>query len=208
MKPRILHVGCGPRNNRLPSEYAIFHEERLDADPACEADIVASIVAMPMVDSDVYDAIFASHVLEHLFAHEAALALAEFYRVLKPGGIVDIRVPDLQSIGSKLALDKLGEGLYQNGVFGLVEPLDMIYGHRASVANGNHHMAHRTGFTASVLKRALGYAGFKDVTIDTLSMKHELRAMATKKANAEVVGAKSVEECTMIAEGCPNDDAA
>ena len=41
-----------------------------------------------------FDAVFSSHNLEHLYPHQVKEALAEFYRVLKPEGMIVIS--DLQ----------------------------------------------------------------------------------------------------------------
>ena len=43
------------------------------------------------------EAIYASHMLEHLDRAEARAFLAECRRVLKPGGILRLAVPDLKS---------------------------------------------------------------------------------------------------------------
>lgn len=42
-----------------------------------------------------FEAVFGSHVLEHLTPREADAALRELRRVLRPGGIIRIAVPDL-----------------------------------------------------------------------------------------------------------------
>jgi len=180
----VLHVGCGPKQNRLPREYSAHREFRLDLDPGVDPDVVSSIVAMPMVETGSVDCVFASHVLEHLYHHEAAMALAEFLRVLAPGGTADIRVPDLCAIGGRIGLDQLGDALYQNPAFGTVTPLDMLYGSRREIAAGNLFMAHKTGFTQSVLKRALAAAGFARVEFDTKTQMFELRALATKRSDS------------------------
>ncbi len=44
-----------------------------------------------------FDAVFASHVLEHLTPEEAERLLREAHRTLAPGGIVRIAVPDLDA---------------------------------------------------------------------------------------------------------------
>lgn len=175
----LLHVGCG--TSPLPDGYKSYKEVRLDCDPASEPDIVASIVALPMIPKESHDAIFASHVLEHLFAHEANMALAEMFRVLKPDGILEVFVPDLQGIGAKLALDQLEEPLYLSNI-GPISPMDMIYGHRGSVAQGRASMAHKTGFTASVLRSALKRAGFEKVLVEREQHRGsaELKAIAVK----------------------------
>jgi SAM-dependent methyltransferase len=45
-----------------------------------------------------FEAVFGSHVLEHLTPGEAATLLGELHRVLRPGGIVRIAVPDLDRV--------------------------------------------------------------------------------------------------------------
>lgn len=45
--------------------------------------------------NDSVDCIYASHVLEHLTQRPADYLMAESYRVLKPGGVLRIVVPDL-----------------------------------------------------------------------------------------------------------------
>lgn len=52
---------------------------------------------LPFADSSV-SAIYASHVLEHLYFDEAKTLLRECYRTLHPGGIVRFVVPDLRYI--------------------------------------------------------------------------------------------------------------
>ncbi len=174
----LLHAGCGSRPNKPPREFAAYKEIRLDCNPLMEPDILASIAAMPTVEAESFDAVYCSHVLEHLFAHEVPMALREFHRVLKPDGQLLIKVPDLQSIGGKLALDQADHILYQSAM-GVIAPLDMIYGLRSSIAAGNQFMAHRTGFTASVLRIALGSAGFVEVETDRTEP-FELKGIARK----------------------------
>jgi predicted SAM-dependent methyltransferase len=191
----ILHVGCGSKVNKVPREYATYKEARLDCNPQVEPDLLASIVAMPMIADESYEAIFASHVLEHLYCHEVAMALSELFRILKPGGVLDIAVPDLQCIGGKLALDQADYAIY-NSPIGTIAPLDMIYGHRGSVGAGNLFMGHKFGFTQGVLKRYLQNAGFNDMEIDRKT-EYELKVKATKK-NDSIFGVGGA------AEGIPN----
>ncbi len=49
---------------------------------------------LPVADNSV-DHILCSHFLEHVFPFEAEAIVADYYRVLKPGGTVHLIVPDL-----------------------------------------------------------------------------------------------------------------
>ena len=51
----------------------------------------------PFRDASI-DAVLASHVLEHLTADEARSCVAEIRRVLVPGGVVRVAVPDLDAV--------------------------------------------------------------------------------------------------------------
>lgn len=163
----VLHVGCGPRGGgRLHAVFedsSVWHELRLDLDPAVSPDIVASIADMrAVVRSGSVDAVWSSHNIEHLAAHEVLPALREFRRVIRADGFVLIRCPDLQAV-LRAALDiGLDATAYQSPA-GPITPLDMIYGHGASVAAGNRFMAHHTGFTDERLGRLLVEAGFARV---------------------------------------------
>lgn len=164
----VLHVGCGmPDPRKLPPTHfpsGDWREVRLDIDPVVAPDIMASITDMSVVESGSVDAVWSAHNVEHLFAHEVPLALAEFRRVLRPGGFALITLPDLQRVAELVAQDRLTDPAYISPA-GPIAPLDMLYGHGAAIAAGNHFMAHRTGFTARTLEAALRHAGFASVQV-------------------------------------------
>lgn len=164
---KVLHVGCGPYiETKLHEAFRVpgWREVRLDIDPKVAPDIVCSITGMAVIPSASHDAVWSSHNVEHLFQHEVGMAFGEFARVLKPTGFVFITLPDLQAVARFAADDKLTEPLYHSPK-GPITPLDIIYGHGGSVAEGNHFMAHRTGFSARSLAAALRQAGFSHVEI-------------------------------------------
>jgi hypothetical protein len=163
----VLHVGCGPAHPealhigfRTPE----WREVRLDVDPLVKPDIVASITAMPQVVSGSVDAVWSSHNLEHLARHEVPVALAEFHRVLRPGGFVFIRLPDLQKAAALLAADGPDAVAYQSKA-GPITALDIVYGY-ARFARESPYMVHKTGFSAGTLETALRAAGFRAVAIE------------------------------------------
>ena len=164
----VLHVGCGPADPaKLPAAFfpaGEWQEMRLDIDPGVSPDIVASITDMAVVATGSVAAIWSAHNLEHLAAHEVPLALAEFHRVLAPGGFALVTMPDLQQVAALVAEGKLEDAAYISAM-GPIAALDMLYGHRASIAAGNNFMGHRTGFVATTLARHLELAGFQNVRV-------------------------------------------
>ena len=160
--PVFLHVGCG-QNTKVRTTRAFntpeWTELRLDIDPAVVPDIVGTMTDMRAVADASVDAIYSSHNIEHLYPHEVPLALAEFRRVLKPGGFAVVTCPDLQAVAELVAQDKLTQPAYQSPA-GPISALDILYGHRPALAQGNLFMAHRTGFTLSSLMHAFNTSGF------------------------------------------------
>ena len=164
---RVLHIGCGVKSHhRLHALFrnpAAWSEVRADVDANVAPDLICSAVDMKQqVASESYDALWSSHTIEHLYDHEIPLAFAEFVRVLKPGGFVLIRCPDLASIVE--AIQAIGpETVAYMSPAGPITPLDMLFGHRAAIANGNRFMAHHTAFTDERLGELLVDAGFASV---------------------------------------------
>lgn len=162
LKKSFLHVGCGPlRQGRSIRGFEDWNELRFDIDPAVEPDLLGTMTDMQSVETASVDAIFSSHNIEHLYPHEVPIALAEFLRVLKPDGYLVMTCPDLQSVCALVADDKLTEPAYESPA-GPISALDILYGHRARLTQGNLFMAHRCGFTKKVLAGTLQGAGFKN----------------------------------------------
>jgi len=179
----FLHVGCGPkRKDRTTKGFNSPHwnELRFDIDQSVQPDLVGTMTDMSSVLSESVDAVFSSHNIEHLYPHEVPVALSEFLRVLKPDGFAVITCPDLQAVCALVAEDKLTEPAYTSPA-GPIAPIDILYGLRSSMAQGNLYMAHRCGFTEKVLSGTLQSSSFKRVA----SMKRgapyfDLWSLATK----------------------------
>jgi SAM-dependent methyltransferase len=162
---KLLHVGCGQKTKIQTTDAfrsSEWEETRFDIDSRVKPDIVGSILKMDGIDGRSFDAVFSSHNIEHLYPHEVPVALAEFNRVLKDDGFVVITCPDLQSVSELIAEDKLTEAAYSSPA-GPITPLDILYGHRASLQQGHHYMAHKCGFTLKVLMGTLKAAQFVKV---------------------------------------------
>jgi predicted SAM-dependent methyltransferase len=57
-----------------------------------------------------FSAVYASHVLEHLYLADAQRLLEECHRVLRSGGVIRVVVPDLRSMAITYIENKNGEG--------------------------------------------------------------------------------------------------
>lgn len=120
-----LHLGCGlntpegwinldgswnawlakhPSLRRLVKALRLLPPSQLDI--PWSPDIFIHDVRKPLPFPDnAFSAIYASHLLEHLYLEEGKRLLKECFRVLKPGGVLRMVVPDLQAI----VLEYMGE---------------------------------------------------------------------------------------------------
>ncbi|MFA9215560.1 MAG: methyltransferase domain-containing protein [Sphingomonadaceae bacterium] len=185
---RLLHVGCGhPNPQRLPACFRTpdWQEIRLDIDPAVQPDIVGDITDLAGVADASMDGLYSSHNLEHLHSFQVPQALAEFRRVLKPSGFALITLPDLRAIARYIANDQLSEPLYISKA-GPINAIDVLFGHQAAIEQGNHYMAHRTGFSARTLGQSLVDAGFSEARVHE-GTRLDLWAIATMPATTAAV---------------------
>jgi tRNA (mo5U34)-methyltransferase len=92
------------------------------------------------------EAIYSSHVLEHFSHRDTAAVLKEWFRVLAPGGICQIAVPDFEWIASQM------RGPWRTDLE------MMIVGGQVDA-----HDHHKALFTESKLRRLMEGIGFTDV---------------------------------------------
>jgi predicted SAM-dependent methyltransferase len=114
---------------------------------------------IPHADATV-DAIYSSHMLEHLDRVEAQAFLAECRRVLKPGSILRLAVPDLRYIAYLYLRANDANGFLSHLQFDLDKPRGLMARlHRMlSGGRGHHWMYDRDSLLALVET-----AGFADV---------------------------------------------
>ena len=159
----FLHVGCGTQTK---SEIQGFNkgswkEIRFDIDKNVKPDIEGTLTDMSLVKTGSVEAIYSSNNIEHVYPHEVPIVLKEFYRVLKDDGIVVITCPDLQGVCEAVVKDGLLEPLYETQEGHQISPIDILYGWRLPISQGNEYMAHKGGFTYSSLNSSFFKAGFK-----------------------------------------------
>ncbi len=180
---KFLHVGCGPHykdNTTSGFASADWQEVRLDIDESVKPDIIASSTDLSIVASESFNALYSSHNIEHVYAHEVSIMLSEFLRVLKSDGYFIVNCPNLIPVAQLIVEDKLTEAAYVSPA-GPIAPMDILFGHGASIEGGNEFMAHKCGFTPKSLQAALLGAGFKSVAMVARDANFDIWAVATKE---------------------------
>jgi SAM-dependent methyltransferase len=114
-----------------------------------DPDVLADACDLPFSDNSV-DAIWASHVLEHLRTSDIPRALAEWFRVMKPHARAIIRVPNFDYV-AKYWLTGPDRGWAEAMVFGL------------QTGDGEFHKA---AFTAGTIKADVEAAGFECLRVE------------------------------------------
>lgn len=116
--------------------------------------------------SDEFDEVMMIHCLEHLDMEQGNLAIKEMYRVLKPGGFVEIELPDLLKACSKMFqvhITETGDNQPWHRVMG------SLYGTTGSDGEGQYHMC---GYTEEYLRFKLTERGFKNITEEHVGFGH------------------------------------
>ncbi len=121
--PLLLNVGCGNR----------FHHDWVNLDiVAGDPSVVVHSAAEPLPFAEgAFAAVYHSHLLEHLPRERALPFLQECYRVLCPGGIIRVAVPDLERLAAvylenlrgALGGDSQAQERYEWAVIELVDQL-------------------------------------------------------------------------------------
>jgi predicted SAM-dependent methyltransferase len=134
-----LHLGCGSRY--IPG---YVHIDVVDHP---HVDHVSSIDNLSFLPDASVELIYNCHVLEHFKRREVERVLREWYRVLAPGGVLRISVPDFAA---------LCEVYTRSRNLGLV--IGPIFGRQDYLYNIHYNL-----FDFDTLKNALELAGFCQV---------------------------------------------
>jgi SAM-dependent methyltransferase len=177
---RVLNVGGNSKEIPLPPQYAGFDHLLLDIDPSGKPDIVCDARRLCDLEGGQFDAIYCSHNLEHYYKHDVNQVLKGFMHVLKEGGFVHIRVPDiLEVMQIVVERDMDLEDVLYNSPAGPILVSDVLYGWAKQIEqSGVDFFAHKTGFSKSSLIAALNRGGFPQVYISEGDL--ELVAIAFK----------------------------
>jgi len=128
----------------------------IDASYRTLCDVVARIDKIKLSTNSV-GVIYASHVFEHIPRAEGPGVLAEWRRVLKPGGKLYICVPD-EEVLFRVYLDNLPRYDTPEGKHLVDRACYLAYGGQA-----NRHDFHCYGYSLTTLRYLLESVGFRDI---------------------------------------------
>lgn len=134
--------------------------DHLDIMPFKHVEYVCNAWEIPVPDGS-YDEVYSRHLFEHLSPVDAQKALAEWLRVLVPGGFVDMEVPDLEYHCKQIFMDGNSELFERKGkvVSNFEHAISSIYGW---VKHGET-WGHKWGYTESSLGAMLLGNGFVNI---------------------------------------------
>lgn len=159
-----LHLGSGKRH------WAGW--TNIDQDP--RADVQADIRTLPYADG-VIDRIAAIHVLEHFYAWDVEGVLAEWFRVLKPGGRLTLELPCMD-----LVVRHMVES-YQHGI--PMSPIFSCFPLWGDPKYKDPAMTHKWGYFRANVEQLLLDAGFESVQHEDVRYhfpQRDMRLTATK----------------------------
>jgi predicted SAM-dependent methyltransferase len=140
-----LHIGCGKRS--LPGFAHIDLADFPHIDYRQPAEL------LPMFAEASVDLIYASHILQYYDQEEVTAVLAEWRRVLKPGGLLRLAVPDLAAL-----VEVYGRAGSPRAILG------PLYGRMVIRSGGAERVIyHRTVYDFASLEAVLRQGGFDDV---------------------------------------------
>lgn len=156
IEPLRVEIGSGP----FPSPGYVH----VDADrSARHVEHRASASALPFAD-DTVEELLAIHILEHIHASEVVPTLAEWRRVLRPGGYAQIHVPDAATVFAAF-LDSPPEDKWtlMVPIFGMTSHARL--GRPGALDLERHHVIYDFALLERVLLDA-GFARVEDVSAE------------------------------------------
>lgn len=174
----LLNIGAGP--TIPPTEYQGWDITSLDIDASLKPDIVLDARDLATLEPGQYDAVYASHVLEHFAECDIDKVLWGCYHVLTADGFADIRVPDAKSVMIAVAQGLAIDGVLYTAPVGPIRACDVLWGWQEQITrSGQPYYSHRFGFSRDTLGKALRAARFSYIEIGR--GRYELRAFAYKR---------------------------
>jgi len=157
-----------------PYHYKFIDDTWVFSDIQPRHPMIKKVDARKIPYKDV-EAIYASHILEHIHYAEVEDTLKHWFEVLKKGGYVHINVPDIEWALDCLMMKNANEPS-ESEYFNTRERLMQIF-------NGtmeDKYDVHMSWYTQEKLQELLEYVGFKDVEVKKVYEAHEMQCLIAK----------------------------
>jgi predicted SAM-dependent methyltransferase len=125
---KLVNLACGHR----------FHKDWVNVDFASKDPNVMNVNLLggTPFESNSFDVVYHSHVIEHFTPELGRKFLAECFRILKPGGVIRVATPNLEVIAQNYLkfLEEANEGSKQadaNYNWTLIEMYDQVVRHES-----------------------------------------------------------------------------
>jgi SAM-dependent methyltransferase len=112
---------------------------------------------IPSADNSV-DVVYSSHMFEHLDRREARAFLLEVRRVLRPGGVLRLAVPDLSRLVTKYLASADADEFVGGTHMGQEKPKGMLSRVKIALVGPRHHMWMYDGRSLVGLLSDVGFA--------------------------------------------------
>lgn len=172
----LLNLGAG--GHAAPPDVLNGMQE-IQIDVKAPADVIADIRHLPF-DDGYADAIYNSHVIEHFDERELVPMVAEWRRVLKVGGRLQINCPDIRSAAQFIALNGVDAVAYTTADGLRIRGHDLLFGYTPYVAEQGDPMRHKSALDIRKLAYVLNQAGFDNGHVTQQSSWYSLTAIAVK----------------------------
>jgi Methyltransferase domain len=123
--------------------------------------------------------VYLSHVLEHLYKREAFELLRDVHRVLAPGGVARVVVPDIEKcmhayVQNDQAYFETRRRLWSVSIESAATPLELVLGNAGAGVKPGNFWGHKHGYDFETLSHVLRRAGFSSVErSEYMESKHE-----------------------------------
>ncbi|MEM7617425.1 MAG: hypothetical protein AAF195_03495, partial [Pseudomonadota bacterium] len=132
------------------------------------------------IEDSKYNLIWSFNHLSSYYAHDIVHILRNMHRILQENGQVILIVPNLTAICQVIADGKLENKLSDDNI---LTPIDLLYGNRQQINQGNLFASCKTGFSSVTLANKFIKAGFGNILSDATTREYSIIAHAVKVKN-------------------------
>lgn len=159
--PSVLLAKCGPLVQLLRL-LGLINKANQEFIEFCRGHSIGYVNAAARLPHDTasVDVIYSSHMLEHMFREDAEAFLCECHRVLRPGGVLRLAVPDL-ALEVRRYLEHGDANIFLEQLqIDLAKPRGIAGRLRQAIVGGRHH---RWVYDERSLSALVAKCGFVDV---------------------------------------------